>query len=156
MNPPLFTPLNLPPGELRLGRDGSGRVTVWDVLRRKWVVLTPEEWVRQHMVRHLINDLGYPMHLMANEVGLRLNGRSRRCDTIVWRAGRPEPLLVVEFKAPSVAITQRTLEQAARYNMVLGARALLLSNGLTHFCCSAGGGVLEGIPAYSELSAFGG
>lgn len=131
-------------------------MTVWDVLRRKWVVLTPEEWVRQHMVWHLTHDLGYPMHLMANEVGMRLNGRLRRCDTIVWRAGTSEPLLVVELKAPSVSITQRTLEQAARYNMVLGAKALLLSNGLTHYCCLAGGRTLEGIPSYSELAALGG
>lgn len=151
MNHTLFTPLNLPPRQLRLGRDGSGRVTVWDALRHKWVVLTPEEWVRQHVVAHLVLDLGYPPHLMANEVGLTLNGLRRRCDSVVWRGGTATPLMVMEFKAPHVTISQRTLTQAARYNLVLGAKALLLSNGLVHYCCLNDGTTLPSVPTYGEL-----
>ena len=83
---------------------------------------TPEEWVRQHFVAWLTGALGYPASLMANEVGLRLNGTLRRCDTIIYDRSL-RPLVVVEYKAPSVTISQRVFDQIARYNLVLRARA---------------------------------
>lgn len=139
---------------LRLGRNAAGQTTVYDPLRHKWLVLTPEEWVRQHTVAHLVGDLGYPAALTANEVSLRLNGRLRRCDTLVWQAGSTDPLMVVEYKAPHVTITQQTFDQIARYNMVMKARCLMVTNGLTHFCCLIEGDTLrflDHIPPYSAL-----
>ena len=101
----VFIPLNLPPAQLRVQCGPSGAYTVFDPLRHKAVALTPEEWVRQHFVAYMVRDLGYPPSLMANEVGLRINGLSRRCDTVVWRAGSAEPLMIVEYKAPGVKIS---------------------------------------------------
>lgn len=154
MNQNIFTPLNLPMRLLKLGQNASGQTIVFDTQRGKWLVLTPEEWVRQHVVAHLIGDLGYPASLTANEVGLRVNGRLRRCDTLVWRAGTTQPLMIVEYKAPQVTITQHTFDQIARYNLALHARCLMVTNGLTHFCCLTDGTshrFLDHIPSYSEL-----
>lgn len=107
---------------------------VFDPLRRKFVAYTPEEHVRQHFVAYLADVLHYPRGLMANEVSLDINGLSRRCDTLVSdREGKP--FMVVEYKAPSVTITQEVFDQIARYNMVIGARYVVVSNGLRHFCC---------------------
>ena len=138
----------------------SGAYTVFDPLRHKAVALTPEEWVRQHFVAYMVRDLGYPPSLMANEVGLRINGLSRRCDTVVWRAGSAEPLMIVEYKAPGVKISQRTFDQIVRYNMVLHARYLTISNGMTHYCCRIDYDThtytfLREIPDYTLCCAYG-
>lgn len=114
-------------------RDPDGVTRIYDPLRRKYVALTPEEWVRQMFTKMLVGELGYPAALMANEIGLTLNGTRRRCDTVVFdRAGRP--LVIVEYKAPTVNITQAVFDQIVRYNMVLRARCLMVSNGRRHFC----------------------
>lgn len=126
--------LNLPQCELKLKKRESGGFEVYDPLRKRYVALTPEEWVRQHFVTHLIARYHYPAALMGNEVSLIQNGIKRRCDTLVAdRNGRP--LVIVEYKAPSVPITQKTFDQIVRYNMVLRASYLIVSNGLTHYCC---------------------
>jgi len=144
--------LNLPEATLQLSAGGD---KVFDPLRRKYVALTPEEYVRQHFTAFLISHRGYPAGLMANEVGITLNGTSRRCDTVVFdRTGRP--LMIVEYKAPSVAVSQRTFDQIVRYNMVLHTRYLIVSNGLRHYCCHIDYSAkryefLPDIPAYSEL-----
>lgn len=148
--------LNLPPRELRLSVDGDGRTCVFDPLRRKSVILTPEEWVRQHFTAYLANDLGYPPSLMANEVGVCLNGMQRRCDTVVWNKSDGRPLVIVEYKAPSVEITAQVFDQIARYNMVLQAPYLIVTNGLRHFCCRLDAeaqtySFLPSLPLYSEL-----
>lgn len=107
---------------------------IYDRLRRKEVAFTPEEGVRQRFVDFLIDERGYPEGLMANEVGLVLNGTRRRCDTVVYdRCARP--LAIVEYKAPSVAITRRVFEQIGRYNLVMGVRWLMVSNGVRSYCC---------------------
>ncbi|MDE6083486.1 MAG: type I restriction enzyme HsdR N-terminal domain-containing protein [Muribaculaceae bacterium] len=125
--------LNLPPVDLRLKRE-SDNVKVFDTLRKKYVAVTPEEIVRQHFVSYLINTFHYPASLMQNEVSLSLNGLSRRCDTVIYRPdGRPR--VIVEYKAPTVCITQSTFDQIARYNIVLEADYLIVSNGIEHFCC---------------------
>ena len=126
--------LNLPQCELKLKKRESAGCEVYDPLRKRYVALTPEEWVRQHFVAHLIARCHYPAALMGNEVSLIQNGIKRRCDTLVAdRNGRP--LVIVEYKAPSVPITQKTFDQIVRYNMVLRASYLIVSNGLTHYCC---------------------
>jgi predicted type IV restriction endonuclease len=128
-----FPMLNLPPAKLQLdNRDGA--TVVYDRLRQKWVELTPEEWVRQQFVAMLCSDKGFPAGLMANEVSLKLNATARRADTVVYdRSGKP--LMIVEYKAPTVAITQKVFEQILRYYSVLGGRYLTVSNGLNHYCC---------------------
>ncbi|MDE6377929.1 MAG: type I restriction enzyme HsdR N-terminal domain-containing protein [Duncaniella sp.] len=150
--------LNLPPAALSL-RHGDKGVEVYDVLRSRWIVLTAEEWVRQHFVHYLMVHLGYRQSLMANEIAITLNGTSRRCDTVVYSAAL-QPLMIVEYKAPSVAITQRVLDQAARYNVVLRVPYLLLSNGLKHYCfkvdTTPDGSprcTLVSIPGYDALTA---
>lgn len=146
-------PLNLPRYECRLRAGGKG-TEIFDRLRRQWVVLTPEEWVRQHFVNYLIEHLGFPPALMANEVGLRFNGMLRRCDTVVFNK-QLRHVCVVEYKAPTVAITQKVFDQIARYNSVLQARYLIVSNGLRNYCCEmlADGGYrfLAGVPDWSQM-----
>lgn len=130
----IIVALNLPAIAPSRLRNGAGGMEVFDPLRRKHVALTPEEWVRQHFVDYMIGEKRFPASLMANEIGLTLNGTRRRCDTVVFdRHG--QPMMIVEYKAPSVAITQRVFDQIVRYNMVLRARYLTVSNGLTHYCC---------------------
>ncbi len=150
-----FARLNIPPAEVSVRPSGEG-YEIYDPLRRQWVWLTPEEWVRQHFSAWLIAEKGFPRSLMANEVGLTLNGLRRRCDTLVYdRALRPA--VVVEYKAPAVNITQRVFDQIARYNMVLKARVLIVSNGLTHYCCRYSGDGYEFmsyVPEFAEVEAM--
>ena len=148
--------LHLPPTHLEVKQCADGVVRVSDRLRRKPVALTPEEWVRQHFVAYLIDSLGFPETLMANEVAITLNGTSRRCDTVVYSHQGLVPQVIVEYKAPSIAITQRVFDQIVRYNMVLQVEWLMVSNGLQHFCCHVDYAnrrvrFLESIPAYAEL-----
>ncbi|MDO4320640.1 MAG: type I restriction enzyme HsdR N-terminal domain-containing protein [Bacteroidales bacterium] len=126
--------LNLPTFDIRLRHRSDGSTEVYDTLRRRYVALTPEEWVRQHFVNYLITVFAYPASMMANEVGLRLNGTQRRCDTLVYSRDL-RPLAIVEYKRPSVEITSAVFDQIARYNSVIGARWLIVSNGLHHYCC---------------------
>lgn len=126
-------PLNLPRVELRLRKE-ENVVKVFDSLRSKYVVLTPEEYVRQNFTSWLIKELKYPKSLVSNEVSINLNNTRRRCDTVVFRSDGT-PLMIVEYKAPTVAINQKVFDQIARYNMVLKSRYLVVSNGLNHYCC---------------------
>lgn len=126
--------LNLPDFDIKITRDDDGGVKVYDRLRDKAVALTPEEYVRQHFVNYLINAKGYRQSLMANEVSLRLNGTARRCDTLVYTR-ELRPLVVIEYKAPDVVISQKTFDQIARYNSVIRAPWLIVSNGISHYCC---------------------
>lgn len=125
--------LNLPDWPVRVRRDAD-MLRIWDRLRRKWVALTPEEYVRQRFTAWLIEHRHYPEALMNNEVALDLNGTRRRCDTLVFdrRGGH---FMIVEYKAPDVNITQEVFDQIARYNMVFRAYYLTVSNGLNHYCC---------------------
>lgn len=125
--------LNLPHYDYKLRRDSDG-VKIFDRLRMKYVAVTPEEWVRQHFIEYLITAKGYPASLMANEVGITLNGARRRCDSIVVdHSGKV--IMIIEYKSPEVTVSQSTFDQIVRYNMVLRARYLIVSNGLTHYCC---------------------
>ena len=142
--------------QLSLRRSPDGVVRVFDPLRRRWVAFTPEERVRQHFVAFLTGMLGYPAGRMANEVALNHNGRSRRCDTVIYDSAA-RPAAIVEYKAPSVSITGRAFDQILRYNMVLGTRWIIVSNGVDHYCCKADSSEPTGyrfqthIPTYAEL-----
>lgn len=149
-------PLNLPAAQLQCKICDDGVRRVYDALRRKFVALTPEEWVRQHFVAYMTGELGYPAALMGNEVGITLNGTSRRCDTVLFSRNGLVPLMIVEYKAPHIEITQRVFDQIVRYNMVLQARWLVVSNGMRHFCCEIdyekrGVRFLPNVPRYAEL-----
>lgn len=125
--------LNLPSFDAKIRKTESG-FDIFDPLRRKYVVLTPEEWVRQHFVHYLVSEKKYPASLMANETGIKLNSLSRRCDTVVYN-NRLEPLAIIEYKEPNVPITQQVFDQIARYSIVLRVKYLLVSNGMSHYCC---------------------
>lgn len=147
-------PLNLPPARLRTRLDGE-RLQVRDPLRQKYVALTPEEYVRQHFVNYLIEYLSYPPMMMANEIKIELNGTTRRCDTVVFGSDT-RVLMIVEYKAPDVLLTQDVFDQIVRYNMTLRARYLVVSNGLNHYCCvidykSGSYHFLPKIPVYTDL-----
>jgi len=125
--------LNLPISNLKLTKNEQGQIFVWCIIRKKKLVLTPEEWVRQHVIHFLINEKKVPESLIASEVELQINGLKRRCDILVFSQDK-KPLLVVECKAPEVDLSQSTLFQIAQYNSVLNCPYLFISNGLSHFC----------------------
>ena len=128
-----MTALNLPPFEHQL-QHRAGKVAIFDSIRRKYVALTPEEWVRQHFVHYLIDQLAYPKALISVETGLRYNQLARRSDVLVHdRDGAP--FMVVECKAPTVRLSSRAFEQVAVYGQSLRARYLTVTNGLDHYCC---------------------
>lgn len=141
--------LNLPSYSFKLKRVGE-HTQIYDDIRRKWLVCTPEEWVRQHVVKWL-ESRGYPQSLTAVEHALKLNGMTKRADVVVFgRNGKP--FLLVECKAPEVKVNQQVLDQAARYNLTLGVPFLLLTNGLQHYCVAL---PPEGQPSMlKELPAF--
>ena len=149
--------LNLPDYPLNVKKNGN-RLLVFDRLRKRFVALTPEEWVRQHFVEYLIQEKQFPSALMGNEVSLTQNGIKRRCDTLVAdRQGKP--LVIVEYKAPEIEITQQVFDQIVRYNMVLRARYLMVSNGMTHYCCHIDYdnntyAFLTDIPCYDQLASI--
>ena len=126
--------LNLPPVTPSISVTDDGILSIFDPLRNKAVALTPEEWVRQHFVGWLTGHLGYPASFVVNELGLKVNGRQRRADTVVFDTHLHE-LMVVEYKRPSVEITQKVFDQIVRYNMTFVAPYVAVSNGLRHFCC---------------------
>ncbi|WP_339735568.1 type I restriction enzyme HsdR N-terminal domain-containing protein [uncultured Sunxiuqinia sp.] len=129
----MFTQLNLPTYPFRIDQQ-DGKNLIFDEIRRKLVVLTPEEWVRQNFIQYLIGEKQFPASLMAIETGLKINQNQFRADLLVYdRTGKP--LILVEFKAPSVKVTQRTFDQITRYNMTFQVPYLIVSNGLNHYCC---------------------
>ncbi|MDD2327854.1 MAG: type I restriction enzyme HsdR N-terminal domain-containing protein [bacterium] len=147
-------PLNLPSFEAKI-RNSGNYPEIFDPLRRKYVALTPEEWVRQHFVHFLIADKGYPASRIANETAIRLNSLSRRCDSVVYDK-QLEPLMILEYKEPRVIITQQVFDQVARYNSVLRVPYIVVSNGISHFCYRIDYATLEyqflnDIPMYGEL-----
>ncbi len=145
--------LALPAFDIRLRRDADGATRLYAPLRRKWPVATPEEWVRQHFVNYLVAHLGFPSSFIANETGIKFNGMQRRCDTVIYSRSL-QPVCIVEYKRPAVAVTPAVFDQIARYNSVLEAPFLIVSNGMNHYCCrfhDGGYEFLRMIPAYDEM-----
>ena len=129
----LLVPLHLPPYPFKI-TDQNGQLILFDVIRKKNIVLTPEEWVRQHFVQYLITHKHYPKTLIKLEGGHKLLGMAKRTDIVVYNSAG-EKILLVECKAPSVAIDQKTFDQVARYNMVHRVKMLAVTNGLQHYYC---------------------
>ena len=125
-------PLNLPTYSFNIKSDNDSRM-IFDPCRLKWVALTPEEWVRQHIVKYLSEDLKYPIGLIATEMSIKLSSRTRRCDIVVHNR-KGKAALIVECKAPEISLNQDAFDQANRYNWALGVPFLVITNGMKHFC----------------------
>ena len=146
--------LNLPPYPIKIQEKGEKR-QIFDFLRRKWVALTPEEWVRQHFTHYLVEHKGYPHALLANEVELRIGEKRLRCDTLLYNK-ELRPRMIIEYKAPNIQIQQKTFDQISVYNLLLKVDYLVVSNGLLHYCCKMdyerqSYQFLEDIPNYESL-----
>lgn len=146
--------LNLPPYEIKI-RETDGRRTILDILRRKYVALTPEEWVRQHFVHFLIEQKGYPATLLANEVQLNVGNKLLRADSVLYGSDL-HPRMIIEYKAPTVSITQKVFDQISVYNMLLKVDYLVVSNGINHYVCKMNYEnqkyfFLRDIPEYKDL-----
>jgi hypothetical protein len=125
--------LNLPVYDFRIENRGA-KTCIFDPIRHRHVLLTPEEWVRQNFIQYLIREKNYPQTLMAVEKQIWLNGRQFRFDLVVYnRNGLP--MMVAEFKAPDIKITQEAFDQVVRYNYTLQVEHVVVSNGLQHFAC---------------------
>ena len=146
--------LNLPQYEIKIG-EKDGKRTIFDFLRRKYVALTPEEWVRQHFTHYLVEHKGYPKGLMGNEVELHIGEKRLRCDTVLYNK-EGQPRMIIEYKAPTIQIQQKTFDQISAYNLLLHVDYLIVSNGLQHYCCKMDYDnqkylFLQDIPDYENL-----
>lgn len=146
--------LNLPPYPVRLNEE-NGKQKIFDTLRRRYVALTPEEWVRQHFVHFLINHKHYPASLMANEVRLTIGEKNVRADSVLYDT-RLRPRMIVEYKAPHIAITQKVFDQISVYNLLLHVDYLVVSNGMQTYACKMDYDnqkylFLEDIPEYDNI-----
>ncbi len=147
-------PLNLPSFDIKL-QGSRKRPRILDVLRRRYVALTPEEWVRQSFIHYLIEHMGYPQALLANEVPLRVGDKQLRADSVLYdRDLRPK--MIIEYKAPHIPITQKVFDQISAYNLLLHVDYLAVSNGLEHYICKMDYSgkkylFLEEFPDYSDL-----
>ncbi len=146
--------LNLPKYEFRT-KNKDNQLYILDSIRKKYYVLTPEEWVRQNFVHFLINEKGYPKGRIGIEIPVKINGMTKRADILFYDLkGNPE--IIIECKRPSVSITQDTFDQIARYNMVLKAKTLIVTNGIDHYCCEMDHEnmryyFLEDVPEYKKM-----
>ena len=125
--------LNFPSYSFRI-KSSENRLAIFDVIRKKFVVLQPEEWVRQHVVHYLMETKGYPKIRINVERQLQVNELKKRYDVVVFNSEGGVDILV-ECKAPDISITQETFDQIARYNYKLKANLLMVTNGLTHYYC---------------------
>lgn len=149
-----MTRLNLPPFEIKL-RGTKAQPQIFDILRKKYIALTPEEWVRQHFVHFLVEHKGYPAALMANEIQLKVGEKTLRTDSVLYSRDL-KPRMIIEYKAPHIPITQKVFDQISIYNMLLHVDYLVVSNGLQHYICKMDYNdkkylFLEDIPDYEEL-----
>ena len=146
--------LNLPQYEIKIS-EKDGKRMIFDFLRRKYVALTPEEWVRQHFVHFLIEHKGYPKGLIGNEIELQIGAKRLRCDSILYNK-MAQPQMIIEYKAPTIPIQQKVFQQITTYNLLLKVDYLIVSNGIQHYCCKMDYDnqkclFLKDIPKYEKL-----
>lgn len=125
--------LNFPQFEYRF-KNTENKVSIFDVIRKKFIILQPEEWVRQHCVHYLINEKNYPKSLINVEKELNINGLKKRYDIVIFNSDG-SILLIVECKSYDIIINQDTFDQIARYNLALNAEFLMVTNGINHYYC---------------------
>ncbi len=148
--------LNLPEYSFKITPSEDKKLLIYDSFRKKNILLTPEEWVRQNMLKFLVEEKEYPASLISIESGIKVNRLVRRYDALVYdRNGKP--LMLIECKAPGVPVNQGTFDQISAYNLSALARYLLLSNGMIHYCCKLNVlknafDFLEEIPSYNKLT----
>jgi len=147
--------LNLPTFNLKTRSNNKGKTEIFDTIRKKWLILTPEEWVRQNFAHFLIENKGFPASLMAIEKGLKVNGLPKRTDIVQYNK-QGEPIVIIECKAPKIKITEDTFAQAAMYNLKMKVNYLIMTNGLTHYCCKIDNEThqlqyLKEVPMFHEL-----
>ncbi|MEO8146722.1 MAG: type I restriction enzyme HsdR N-terminal domain-containing protein [Bacteroidia bacterium] len=129
----MFPDLNLPTFPARIEKNGDEH-RIFDIIRKKFILLTPEEWVRQHFLNFLITEKKYPASLISVERGHKLNTLQNRTDILVYNK-YGQPWLLVECKAPAILLSEETLHQALRYNLTLNVNYLVVTNGFEHYCC---------------------
>ena len=115
-------------------KNSENKIAIFDEIRKKFILLTPEEWVRQHVVQFLLQEKNYPKSHINVEKLIKINDLNKRYDIVVYQPNG-ELFLLIECKAPEVKISQQTFDQIARYNLVLNAKYLMVSNGLNHYFC---------------------
>ncbi|MTG98399.1 MULTISPECIES: type I restriction enzyme HsdR N-terminal domain-containing protein [Myroides] len=147
--------LNFPSFDLRL-KNSENKLAIFDVIRKKFVLLTPEEWVRQHVIHFLIIEKNYPTSLISVEKVVKINGMNKRYDIAIFKPNGTIDVLI-ECKAPEVNITQDTFDQIARYNFQLRANYLFVTNGLNHYYCQMDYDemryvFLKTLPSYQRIS----
>ena len=125
--------LNFPVYSFRF-KNSENKVSIFDEIRKKFILLTPEEWVRQHVIQFLLQDKKYPKSYINVEKLIKINDLSKRYDGVVFQPNG-EIFVLIECKAPEVPISQHTFDQIARYNLVLKAKYLMVTNGLNHYFC---------------------
>jgi hypothetical protein len=146
--------LNLPEFEYNV-KKAEGKVWIFDIIRKRFIVLTPEEWVRQHFVNYIITELKYPRALIKIETGLVYNKLSKRSDIIVHNR-QGQPWMIIECKAPELKLSQQTLQQVTMYNASIRANYIVVTNGLVHLCCEVNWAdrvttLLKAFPDYEDL-----
>lgn len=147
--------LNIPTYDFRIKKNPGGKHEIFDEYRKKYVIITPEEWVRQNFLRYLKEEKEYPAGLISVEKGLTINTMKKRFDAVIFnKTGVPHVL--IEFKSPDVNITQKVMEQISMYNKQLQVKYLIVSNGLAHYCCKIDFNTgqilfLNTIPNYCDL-----
>lgn len=146
--------LNLPSFEIKL-RGSKECPLIFDILRKKYIAITPEEWVRQHFVHFLVEHKGYPASLLANEIQLAVGDKVLRADSVLY-SRELKPRMIIEYKAPHIPITQKVFDQISIYNMLLHVDYLVVSNGMQHYICRMDYDgkkyiFLEDIPDYEDL-----
>jgi len=146
--------LNLPQYPLKI-KEENGTCYIFDVIRKKYLVLQPEEWVRQNFIQFLVNDKNYASSLIVIEKGLKLNELQKRADIVIYDS-QANPIVLIECKAPKVKVNQEVFEQVARYNMVFKVPYLVVTNGLEHYCAKVDFETnsfefLKDIPDYKNL-----
>lgn len=147
--------LNLPEYRFKTRLRKDGKREIFDDFRKKFIALTPEEWVRQNFLHFLVNEKGYPAMLIAVEKGLKINRMLKRFDAVVY-ANNGQPVMLLEFKSPEIKLEQKVFDQIASYNLKLKVDYLMVSNGIIHFCCKINDEqskyeFMDKIPPYSEL-----
>jgi hypothetical protein len=146
--------LNLPQYPIKL-KEEKGTKYIFDPIRKKYLVLLPEEWVRQNFIQYLINDKSFPSTLIAIEKGLKLNELQKRADIVIYD-NKGQPIVLIECKAPKVKINQEVFEQVARYNIVFKVPYLVVTNGIEHYCAKVNFELnsfefLQELPVYNSL-----
>ena len=147
-----YPTLNYPAIQLRARRGALGRTEIYDKVRGKWLVLTPEEWVRQHVIEFILSHCGVLPQQIIAEYPVNINGMAQRADIVVVESNT-KPFMVVECKEPNVKIDQTVLCQVVRYNSIIGARYILLTNGIETYCYEYDGNQYRPIKALPKSNA---